>query len=94
MIASISVGPSPARARSRASVVTWYTASGSLPSTRTPAMPYPAARSAITPAVCFDNGVEIAHWLFWQTKITGALTTPARLHASWKSPSDVDPSPK
>ena len=44
--------------------------------------------------VCFFSGTEIAHWLFWQTKTTGTCQTPAKLSASWKSPSDVAPSPK
>ena len=62
--APISVGPSPARARSTAWRVTAYTASTSLPSTRTPGMPYPDARAAIGAANCRFDGTEIAHPLF------------------------------
>src|SRR6266511_4258872 len=45
-------------------------------------------------AVCEENGTEMAHWLFWQKNTTGALNTAAKLHPSWKSPSEVAPSPK
>src|SRR3954471_23053903 len=44
-------------------------------------------------AVCFAVGTLIAQWLFWQTKTTGALKTPAKFIATWKSPSLVAPSP-
>jgi len=44
-------------------------------------------------AVCIFTGTEIAYWLFCTTKITGTFHTPAKLSASWKSPSDVPPSP-
>jgi len=40
------------------------------------------------------SGTEIAHWLFWQTNTTGTCQTPAKLSASWQSPSLVAPSPK
>jgi hypothetical protein len=36
----------------------------------------------------------MAHWLFWHRKTTGTCHTPAKFSASWKSPSDVAPSPK
>ena len=39
-------------------------------------------------------GTEMAHWLFWQMKTFGVRITPAKLSPSWKSPSDVPPSPK
>src|SRR5205809_388189 len=44
--------------------------------------------------VCFLSGTEMAHWLFWQTKTSGTCQTPAKFIASWKSPSEVAPSPK
>src|SRR5216683_2370649 len=47
----------------------------------------------LSEAVCFEVGTLIAQWLFWQTKTTGALNTPAKFIATWKSPSDVAPSP-
>jgi len=60
-----------------------------------PGKPYASAFWAIVrECVCFLSGTEIAHWLFWQTKTTGTCHTPAKLQASWKSPSDVAPSPK
>jgi hypothetical protein len=40
------------------------------------------------------TGTEIAHWLFWQKKTTGAFQTAAKLSAQWKSCSDVAPSPR
>ena len=55
----------PLRALSHASVVTLWTARRSLPSTRTPGMPYPFALAAIErAAVCAPTGMEIDHWLF------------------------------
>lgn len=47
----------------------------------------------VSAAVCSVPGVEIAHWLFWQISTTGARVTPAKLIATWKSPSLVPPSP-
>src|SRR2546429_533898 len=44
--------------------------------------------------VRFLSGTEIAHWLFWHTKTTGTCHPPAKFRASWKSPSEVAPSPK
>ena len=44
-------------------------------------------------AVCRDAGTLMAQWLFWQMKTTGALKTPAKFKATWKSPSLVAPSP-
>ena len=41
-----------------------------------------------------ETGVEIAHWLLLQKRISGARITPAKLAPSWKAPSDVAPSPK
>ena len=45
-------------------------------------------------AVCLDRGTEMAYWLFWQMKTVGVFMTPAKFMASWKSPSDVAPSPR
>src|SRR5580765_5295821 len=93
--ASMNVGPPPERARSTASHVASYTASTSPPSTRTPGIPYPAALSAnVSARVCADSGVEIAHWLLLQKRMSGAPVTAAKLAPSWKAPSDVAPSPK
>src|SRR5947207_15702177 len=61
---------------------------------RMPGNPYPGARSAMDPAVCLASGTEIAQWLFWQRRMTGALKTPAKFIASCQSPFDVAPSPK
>src|SRR5204863_9997588 len=44
-------------------------------------------------AVCLLLGTLMAQWLFWQMKTTGALNTPAKFMATWKSPSLVAPSP-
>ncbi len=67
---------------------------GSKPSTRTPGIPYATAFCAIVSlAICFEIGVEIAHWLFTQKKTVEVLRTDAKFMASWKSPSDVAPSP-
>ena len=49
--------------------------------------------ASVVAAVCLLRGIEIAHWLFWQKKTVGAFQTPAKLSASWKSPSLVAPSP-
>src|SRR3954465_14935978 len=45
-------------------------------------------------AVCFAVGTLIAQWLFWQMNTTGALNTPAKFIATWKSPSLLAPSPR
>jgi hypothetical protein len=50
--------------------------------------------ASVGAAVCFDSGTEIAYWLFWTKKITGACITPAKVIASCGSPSEVPPSPK
>src|SRR5262249_46414897 len=47
----------------------------------------------LSEAVCFEVGTLIAQWLFWQMNTTGALNTPAKFIATWKSPSEVAPSP-
>ena len=44
--------------------------------------------------VCDESGVEIAHWLLLQKRISGAPITAARFVPSWKEPSEVAPSPK
>ena len=66
MKASIITGPLPERHSSNAHVVAARQASTSLPSTRIPGKPYPAARSysGIRAIRWIDS--EIAHWLFWQ----------------------------
>jgi len=57
-------------------------------------MPYPIALSArVEAAVCAESGVEIAHWLLLQNRITGAFITPAKVAPSWNAPSEVAPSP-
>ncbi len=91
---SRSVGPSPARARSAARVTAAITAVTSLPSTVSPAIPYPTARSDnFAQAYCSLTGVDSPYWLFSTTKRTGSFQTAARFKASWKSPSLVAPSP-
>src|SRR5919197_5631695 len=58
-------------------------------------MPYPTALSAsVSAAVCADSGVEIAHWLLLQKRISGARVTAAKFAPSWNEPSEVAPSPK
>ena len=44
--------------------------------------------------VCAETGVEIAHWLLLQKRITGARITAAKFAPSWNAPSEVAPSPK
>ena len=41
-----------------------------------------------------SSGSEIAHWLFWQKKTTGALKTLAQMNDSLTSPWLLAPSPK
>src|SRR5262249_11543976 len=61
----------------------------------TPGIPYPIALSAsVGAAVWASSGVEIAHWLLLQKRISGARITPAKFAPSWKAPSEVAPSPK
>jgi hypothetical protein len=36
----------------------------------------------------------MAHWLLLQKKTFGVSKTPAKFSPSWKSPSEVAPSPK
>src|SRR5258708_21695276 len=92
---STKVGPPPVRARSTASLTAAWTWSASLPSTFTPGNPYATALAAmLSLAVCLVVGTLIAQWLFWQVKTTGALKTPAKFIATWKSPSEVAPSPR
>src|SRR5947209_17210774 len=67
----------------------------SLPSTRTPGMPYARALTAmVRDAVCFDVGTLMDQWLFWQTRMQGALQTAAKFIATWKSAWLVAPSPQ
>src|SRR5918996_5129272 len=90
----MNVGPSPARARSTAARAADQHAMGSKPSTRTDGIAYAAERSAIVAvAICLWIGVEIAHWLLTQKKTVATLNTEPKFIASWKSPSDVAPSP-
>ena len=48
----------------------------------------------VSEAVWRSRGIEMAQPLFWQTKTVGVVNTPAKFIASWKSPSEVAPSPK
>src|SRR5580704_14381327 len=67
----------------------------SLPSTRTPAIPYARALTAIVrEAVCFSVGTLIDQWLFWQTMTHGTCHAPANVIAAWKSAWLVAPSPQ
>ena len=50
--------------------------------------------ASVGAAVCFSSGTEIAYWLFWTKKMTGERKAPAKVIASWGSPSLVPPSPK
>src|SRR3981081_2793582 len=78
-----------------ASRITVYTASRSLPSTRTPGMPYARALTAIVrDAVCRSVGTLIDQWLFWQTITHGTFQTPAKFIATLKSAWLVAPSPQ
>src|SRR4051794_39045905 len=45
-------------------------------------------------AVCFSVGTLMDQWLFWQTMTQGALKTPAKFMALWKSAWLVAPSPQ
>src|SRR4249920_64519 len=67
----------------------------SAPSTRTPGIPYAAARSAIVgTANSFAFGVEYANWLLLTTHTTGRRMTADVLIASCQRPFDVAPSPQ
>jgi hypothetical protein len=44
-------------------------------------------------AVCFAVAMEIAQPLFWHRNTQPTLNAPAKFIASWKSPSEVAPSP-
>ena len=88
------VGPSPRRARAAASRTAATTAVTSFPSTTRPGIPYPAAASArSSTGSASSTGVESPYPLFSTTKRTGSRHAPARLSASWTSPSRVAPSP-
>ena len=56
--------------------------------------PKAAARCASRVRLCWESGVEIAQWLFWQKNRTGAVMTLAQFNASLTSPSLLAPSPK
>ncbi len=91
----MSDGPSPRRARLTASVAASWMATTSMPSTITPGMPYPAARSTMSViAIVFSRAVNSPYSLFSQTNTTGSLSAQAMLAASWKAPMLVEPSPK
>src|SRR4051812_20778931 len=67
----------------------------SLPSTRTPGMPYPTALDAnVFAAVCLSRGTLMAQPLFRQMNTQGAFHTPAKFMPTWNSPVDDVPSPK
>ena len=53
-----------------------------------------ALSASVSAAVWAESGVEIAHWLLLQKRISGARMTPAKLAPSWNEPSEVAPSPK
>ena len=74
--------------------VTARTARTSLPSTRTPGKPKPAARWNSGTRDCRSIGTLIAYWLFWQKKTTGAEKVDAQISASLTSPWLVAPSPR
>src|SRR5215468_5403439 len=58
-------------------------------------MPYARALTAIVrAAVCRAVGTLIDQPLFWQTRTHGALKTPAKFIALWKSGWLVAPSPQ
>ena len=90
----MNAGPLPVRACSSAHRIAATQASTSLPSTRMLGMPKPGARPAMGNFACTVTGSEIAHWLFWQTKTTGARKEEAKIIASLTSPWLVAPSPK
>src|SRR3954467_3998640 len=48
----------------------------------------------VAEAVCSARGTEMAQPLLRQTDRHGALRTAAKLHATWKAPVEVAPSPK
>ncbi len=54
----------------------------------------PPCRRAPPRASARDTGVEIAHWLLLQKRMSGACITPAKFAPSWNAPSLVAPSPK
>ena len=90
----MNAGPLPRRALSSAQRIAARHASTSLPSTRMLGMPKPGARPAIGNFACTATGSEIAHWLFVQTKTTGARNDDANTIASFTSPWLEAPSPK
>ena len=48
----------------------------------------------LVPPSARSSGVEIAHWLLLQKRISGARITAAKFAPSWNAPSEVAPSPK
>ncbi len=61
---------------------------------RTPGNPKPAARRNSGTLDCRSIGTEMAYWLFWQKKTTGASKVAAQIIASLTSPWLVAPSPR
>src|SRR5919199_3166497 len=53
-----------------------------------------ALSTSASARVCAVIGVEIAHWLLLQKRISGAFITAAKFAPSWNGPSLVAPSPK
>src|SRR5919199_4433808 len=53
-----------------------------------------ALSTSASARVCAVIGVEIAHWLLLQKRISGAFITAAKFAPSWNEPSLVAPSPK
>src|SRR5690606_6705845 len=90
----MNVGPPPRRARSTDSRQAARTARTSLPSTRSAGIPKPVGRSAIGTRVWTLTGSEMAYWLFWQKRTSGAWKEAAKTIASLTSPWLVAPSPK
>ena len=67
-----------------------------MPSTLTPGMPKAAARAdrSATEVEAFGPRVDIAYWLFSQTKMTGSFQIAAMLAHSCRTPWLRAPSPK
>ena len=57
-------------------------------------MPNASARPVIVPAVVSCTRIDVANWLFSQTKMSGRRRSDARLSASRSTPWLTAPSPK
>ncbi len=67
----------------------------SMPSTITPGMPYPAARSTTSAiSIALSVGVYSPYMLCSQTNTTGSCRAQAMFAASWNAPMFVEASPK